>query len=154
MPQSLRLLILSNSNTSNFIPITLNRHILHVSFTKSFTLKTGVNPYINLFSSPYTFVQTPKTSIPHIRTGITNRHGSMPSSYKIQTIVILGSSTSIMTWILQTSPSGSSNVGTTMVVVLTTSKTILWLKTATSISKIIFNQLLLKGSSLPCSFSV
>jgi hypothetical protein len=41
-----------------------------------------------------------------------------------------------------------------LVVMLTTSKNILWLKMVTSISKIIFNQLLLKGSFLPFSFSV
>ena len=151
MPQSLRLPILSSSN---FILITLNRYILHVSFTKSFTLKIGDNPYINLSPSPYSSVQTPRTLILPIRTGITNRHGSMPSYYKIQTIVILGFSTSIMTWILQTFPSSSSNGGTTMVVMLTTSNTILWLKMVTFISKIIFNQLLLKGSSLPFLFLV
>jgi len=37
---------------------------------------------------------------------------------------------------------------------LTTSKNILWLKMVTSISKIIFNQFLMKGSFLPFSFSV
>jgi len=72
----------------------------------------------------------------------------------ILAIAILGFSISIVSWILQTSPSGSSNGGTTMVVMLTTSKNILWLKMATYISKIIFNQLLLKGSFLPSSFSV
>jgi hypothetical protein len=41
-----------------------------------------------------------------------------------------------------------------LVVMLTTSKNILWLKMVTSISKIIFSQLLLKGSFLPFSFSV
>ena len=154
MPPSLRLPILSSSNTSNYILITLNRHILHASFTKLSTLKIRDNPYINLSPSPYTSVQTPRTSILPIRIGITNRHGSMPSSNKIKTIVILGFSTSIVLWILQTSPSGSSNGGTTMVVMLTTSKNIIWLKMVTSISKIIFNQFLLKGSFLPFSFSV
>jgi hypothetical protein len=41
-----------------------------------------------------------------------------------------------------------------MVVMLTTSKNILWLKIVTSISKIIFNHFLLKRSFLPFSFSV
>jgi hypothetical protein len=41
-----------------------------------------------------------------------------------------------------------------MVVMLTTSKNTLWLKMVTSISKIIFNQFLLKGSFLPFLFYV
>jgi len=51
-------------------------------------------------------------------------------------------------------PSGSSNGGTNMVVMLTTLKNILWLKMVTSISIIISNQFLLKGSFLPFVFSV
>jgi len=154
MPPSLRLPILSSSNISNYILITLNRHILHASFTRLSTLKIGDNPYINLSPSPYTSVQTPRTSIPHIHIRSTSRHGSMPSSYKIKTITIPGFSTSTVSWILQTSPSGSSNGGTTMVVMLTTSKNIIWLKMVTSISKIISNQFLLKGSFFPFSFFV
>jgi len=154
MLPSLRLLILSSSNTSNYILITLNRHILHASFTRLSTLKIGDNLYINLSPSPYTSVQTPRTSILPIHIGITNMHGSMISSYKIKTIVILGFSTSIASWILQTSPYGSSNGGTTMVVMLTTSKNILWLKMVTFTSKITSNQFFLKGSFLPFSFSV
>ena len=57
-------------------------------------------PYINLSPSPCTSVQAPRTSILPIRTGIINRHGSMPSSYKIKTIAILGFSTSIVPRIL------------------------------------------------------
>jgi hypothetical protein len=41
-----------------------------------------------------------------------------------------------------------------MVVMLTTSKNIIWLKMVTSISKIISNQFLLKGSFFPFSFFV
>jgi len=148
MPPSLRLPILSSSNTSNYILITLNPHILHASFTKLSTLKIGDNPYINLSHSLCTSVQILRTSILPIHIGITNRHGSMPSSYKIKTIAILGFSTSIIPWILQTSPSSSSNGGTTMVVMLTTSKNILWLKIVISISKIIFNQPLLNENFL------
>jgi len=96
MPPSLILPILSSSNTSNYILITLNPYILHASFTKLFTLKIGGNPYINLFHSPYTSVQILRTSILPIHIGITHRHGSMPSSYKITTIAILGFSTSII----------------------------------------------------------
>jgi len=96
MPPSLRLPILSSSNTSNYILIILNPHILHASFTKLFTLKIGGNPYINLSPSPYTSVQILRTSILPIHIGITNKHGSMPSSYKITTIAILGFSTSII----------------------------------------------------------
>jgi len=87
---------MSSSNTSNYILIILNWHILHASFIKLSTLKIGDNPYINLSPSPYTSVQTPKTSILPIHIGITNRHGSMPFSYKIKTIAILGFSTSIV----------------------------------------------------------
>jgi len=82
--------------------------------------------YIYIYT--HTSVQTPMTSILPICIGFTNRHGSMTSSYKIKTITILGFSTFIVSWILQTSPSGSSNGRTTMVVMLTTSKNILWLK--------------------------
>jgi len=96
MPPSLRLSILSSSNTSNYILIILNPHILHASFIKLFTLKIGGNPYINLSPSPYTSVQILRTSILPIHIGITNKHGSMPSSYKITTIAILGFSTSII----------------------------------------------------------
>ena len=87
---------LSSSNTSNYISITLTRHILHASFTKLSILKIGDNPYINLSHSPHTFIHISKISIPPICIGITNKHGSMPSSYKIKTITILGFSTSIM----------------------------------------------------------
>ena len=59
MLPSLRLPTLSSSNTSNYISITLNRYILHASFTKLSILKIGDNPYINLSPSPYTSVQTP-----------------------------------------------------------------------------------------------
>ena len=56
--------------------------------------------------------------------------------------------------ILQTSPSGSSNGGTILVVMLTPSKTILWLRMVIFISKLIFNQLLLRGSFLLFLFSI
>jgi hypothetical protein len=47
-------------------------------------------------SFPIHFSSNPRTSILPIHIGITNRHGSMPSSYKIKTIAILGFSTSIV----------------------------------------------------------
>jgi len=84
--------------------------------------------YIHTHTHTHTSAQAPRTSILPIHIRITNRHGSMTSSYKIKTIAIFGFSTSIVSWILQISPSGSSNGGTTMVVMLTTSKNILWLK--------------------------
>jgi len=93
MQLSLKLPILSNSNTSNYILITLNQRTLHALFTKSSTLKIGDNPCINLSPSPYNTAQAPKTSIPPTHIGITNMHGLMPSSYKIKIIAILGSST-------------------------------------------------------------
>ena len=154
MPPSLTLPTFSSSNTSNYIQITLTQHILHASFAKLSILKIWDNPYINLSPSLYTSIQITKISIAPIRIGITNKHGSMPSSYKIKTIAILGFSTSIMSWILQISLFGSSNGGSILVVMLTTSKAILWLRKVTSISKIIFDQLLLKGSFLPFSFFV
>jgi hypothetical protein len=85
--------ILSNSNTSNYILITLNPHTLPALFTKSSTLKIGDNPCINLSPYPYNTAQAPKISIPPTHIGITKRHDLMPSSYKIKIIVILGSST-------------------------------------------------------------
>jgi len=111
--------------TWNYILITLHQHTLYALFTKSSTLKIGDNPCINLSPSPSNTAQAPKTSIPPTHIGITNRHGLMPSSYKIKIIVILGSSTSTIPWILQISPSGSCNGGTFMVVMLITLMNIL-----------------------------
>ena len=55
---------------------------------------------------------------------------------------------------LQTFPFGSSNGGTILVVILTSSKVTLWSTAVTYFSNNISNPLLLKGSSLPFSFSV
>jgi len=52
MPPSLTLPTLSNSNTSNYIHITLNRHILHTSFTKLSILKQRDSKQSSSLSSP------------------------------------------------------------------------------------------------------
>ena len=52
--------ILSSSNTSNYILITLNQHILHASFTRLSTLKIGDNLYINLSPTPIHFRTNPQ----------------------------------------------------------------------------------------------
>jgi hypothetical protein len=80
-------------------------------------------------------------------------HGLMPFSYKTQIIAILGSFIFITAWNLQISLFGSS-YGEIILLSLTSSKTIPWLKTNISISNKIFNLLLQKGSFLPFSFSV
>jgi hypothetical protein len=60
MQPSFKLPILSSSNTLNYILIALNPHILHISFTKLFTLKIGGNLNINLSPFPYTSIQNPQ----------------------------------------------------------------------------------------------
>lgn len=153
MPPSFILQTLSSSNTLNYIQPTPNQHIPHALSKKSSILKNGDNPYINQYSSQSTSAQPIRISILHIHTGITNMHGLMPFSYKTQIIAILGSFIFITAWNLQISLFGSS-YGEIILLSLTSSKTIPWLKTDISISNKIFNLLLQKGSFLPLSFSV
>jgi len=89
MLPSLRLQILSNSNTSKFIQPTLNPHIPHASSKKSFTLQIGANPYI--YPSPYQHNSAKIIRIlVHIHTGITNKPGLIPSSSKTRIIATPG----------------------------------------------------------------
>jgi len=154
MPPSLILQTLSSSNTLNYIQPTPNQHIPHALSKKSSILQNRDNPYINQYPSQSTSAQPIRISILHIHTGIINMHGLMPFSYKRQIITILGSFIFITPWNLQISLFGSSNGEIILVLILTSSKTIPWLKTDISISNKIFNLLLQKGSFIPFSFSV
>jgi len=136
MLPSLRLPTLSSSNTSNYIPITLNRHILHASFTKLSILKIGDNPYINL-SLPYTLssqdFNTSYTYWDYQQAWfnaflLQNQNHSYSWLFYFHSVM---NATNLPLWFLQW--------WDYLVVMLTTSKNILWLKMVTSISKIIFN---------------
>jgi len=92
----LTLQTLSNSNTLEYIQITLNLHIPHALSKKSSILHIGNNPYINQSPSQCIFVPLSKTLPYHIHIGITSKPSLMPSSYKTQIIATPGYSTFII----------------------------------------------------------